>query len=624
MIPASNYLHDGLLVRRRILCAAAVVGLLALILVARLGYVQIFQHQRFSTMARDNHIQFVPLAPIRGSIQDRNGETLAQNIHAYHLDILPERVRQMDRLLLQLRQLVALSETDLRRFKALLKRRPSFEWQTLRANLNEAEAAQVALRQHRHPGVALRARLQRHYPAGELTSHVVGYVGRINADDLKKVDKQAYHGLDHIGRSGIEAQYESALRGWPGIDQVETNAHGKVVQTLTRIPPDSGRRLHLSLDLPLQRKSVEALQGYEGAVVALEPASGEVLAFAGAPSFDPNPFVSGISDEDYAVLNASPRLPLFNRALYGRYAPGSTIKGFLLLTGLENGIDPERRVYCPGWYSLPRRTHRYRDWKRGGHGSLDARGSLVQSCDVYFYQLARQLGIERMHDGMREFGFGKVTGIDLPGEPSGLMPSPAWKRRARGQAWYPGETIITGIGQGYMLVTPLQLAAAVATLANRGERVTPRFLRAFENPETGARRPVPPGNAGQASLKRAGAFEYVIQGMREVVHGARGTARGISRGLRYDIAGKTGTAQVKSIPQNQRYIESEVEKRFQDHSLFVAFAPVDDPKIAIAVVVEHAGSGSRTAAPIARKLMDYYLLERLGLFPDPPDAVAQP
>ena len=622
MIPASDYLRDGQIVRDRLLYVVGVLALLALILVARLAWVQIIQHQRFSTLALENHINFAPLPPVRGLIYDRNGQLLAQNRHAYNLEILPERVPDMERLLAQLGGLVTLGEEDLVRFRRLLKRRPHFEWLTLRTNLNEEEASRVALRQHRYPGVELQARLQRGYPEGELTAHVVGYVGRINADDQKQIDRRAYRGLSYIGRSGIEEQYESLLRGRPGFERVEINAHGKVVRSIGANAPRSGRSLHLSLDLELQRKSIAALQGYEGAIVALDPQNGEVLAFAGAPGFDPNPFVNGISNKAYAALRTSEERPLLNRALYGRYAPGSTIKGFLLLVGLENGIDPEQRVFCPGWYSLPNHKHRYRDWKRGGHGSLDARGGLVQSCDVYFYQLARQLGIDRMHEGMTRFGFGQKTGIDLRGEPSGLMPSRDWKRRARGQAWYPGETVITGIGQGYMLVTPLQLATVTAILANRGRRVTPQFLRGVENPQTGARRPVPPKAAGRTQMKHEDAYDYVIAGMRDVVHGPKGTARRIGRGIRYQMAGKTGTAQVKSIPQNERYDKDTVEKRFADHSLFLGFAPLDDPKIAIAVVVEHAGSGSGTAAPIARELLDYYLLERLGLFKEPAEAVA--
>ena len=614
MIPASNYQNDGRIVRRRMRYAVAVVAMLTLMLVARLAWMQIFQHQRFATLAQENHIRFAPLAPVRGMIYDRNGVLLAQNLHAYNLEILPDQVADMARLLTQLRHLVRLDSEDIRRFEGLLKRRPPFEWLTLRTNLDEVEAARVALHQHRYPGIALQARLLRHYPEGELTAHVVGYVGRINSEDLKKINQRAYRGLDYIGRSGIEEQYESLLRGAPGYERVEINAHGKVVRSISQTAPSSGRSTHLSLDIELQRKSVQALQGYEGAIVALAPDSGEVLAFVGAPGFDPNPFVNGISHDAYEALRTSPNLPLLNRALYGRYAPGSTVKGFLLLVGMENGIDTEKRVFCPGWYSLPNSTHQYRDWKQGGHGEVDAHDGIVQSCDVYFYHLAQELGIEQMYQGMRRLGFGKTTGIDLHGEPSGLMPSPEWKRRARGQVWYPGETIITGIGQGYMLVTPLQLATTVAILANRGKQVTPQFLREVENAQSGARQRMTTPSERRVEWKRADAYEYVINSMRDVVHGERGTARGINRNLKYEIAGKTGTSQVKSVPQDGSYDKETVEKRFADHSLFIAFAPIDDPKIAIAVIVEHAGSGSGTAAPIARKLIDYYLLERLGMF----------
>ena len=614
MIPASNYQNDGRIVRRRMGYAVAVVAMLTSMLVARLAWMQIFHHQRFATLAQENHIRFAPLAPVRGMIYDRNGVLLAQNLHAYNLEILPDQVADMARLLTQLGRLVRLDSEDIRRFEGLLKRRPPFEWLTLRTNLDEVEAARVALHQHRYPGIALQARLLRHYPEGELTAHVVGYVGRINSEDLKKINQRAYRGLDYIGRSGMEEQYESLLRGAPGYERVEINAHGKVVRSISQTAPSSGRSAHLSLDIELQRKSVQALQGYEGAIVALVPDSGEVLAFVGAPGFDPNPFVNGISHDAYEALRTSPNLPLLNRALYGRYAPGSTVKGFLLLVGMENGIDTEKRVFCPGWYRLPNSTHQYRDWKPGGHGEVDAHDGIVQSCDVYFYHLAQELGIEQMYQGMHRLGFGKTTGIDLQGEPSGLMPSPEWKRRARGQVWYPGETIITGIGQGYMLATPLQLATTVAILANRGKQVTPQFLREVENVQSGARQRMTTPSERRVEWKRADAYEYVINSMRDVVHGERGTARGINRNLKYDIAGKTGTAQVKSVPQDGSYDKETVEKRFADHSLFIAFAPIDDPKIAIAVIVEHAGSGSGTAAPIARKLIDYYLLERLGMF----------
>ena len=623
MIPTRDYLHDSRLVRGRIVIAGGVMALLAAILVGTLAYIQVIQHQRYSTLAQNNRINLAPLAPLRGLIYDRNGEILAENQRVYNLEILPDQVDDMDRLLEQLSQLVELTEEDVRRFKELLKRRQSFERQILRTSLSEQEAARVALHQHRYPGAELQARLQRSYPEGMLTAHVVGYVGRINVDDLKKIDRQAYRELGYIGRTGIEAHYESLLRGTPGFERVETNAHGKEVRILERISPVTGQTLNLSLDIQLQRKSIEALQGFEGAIVAIAPDSGEVLAFAGAPGFDPNPFVAGISKQAYERLRTPVERPLLNRALSGRYAPGSTIKGFMLLTGLENGINRDKHEFCPGWYSLPNHSHRYRDWKRTGHGSMDGRDSIIHSCDVYFYTLAQKLGIDSIHHGMSRFGFGKQTGVDLPGEPGGLLPSREWKRRTRNEAWFPGETVITGIGQGYMLVTPLQLAAATATLANRGKRVTPRLLLSVENPRSGARETHDPIVAGQESMKSTDSYEYVINSMRDVVHGPTGTARSISHDIRYVMAGKTGTAQVTELPQNDHEVEPRTEKKFQDHSLFVAFAPIDDPKIAIAVVIEHAGSGSGTAAPIARKLLDYYLIKRLGMFKETAKSVAE-
>lgn len=616
MIPVRNYLLESRIVHGRILITFIGVLLLGLLLVFRVGFLQTTQHSRFAELAQENRVDLVPLPPVRGLIYDRNGEVLAQNFRVYNLEIMPDQVSDMELLLDQLGQLVAISEQDMDRFRKLLERRPPFERQTLRTNLSEREASRLAVNLHRYPGAELKARLQRDYPKTDLTAHVVGYVGRISADDLERIENQSYRGLEYIGRSGIEAFYEPTLVGKPGFERVETNAHGKIIRSLEQIAPDAGETLHLSLDVKLQEASIDALEGYEGAVVAIEPESGDVLAFASVPGYDPNPFVNGISSRDYSALRASVRRPLVNRALYGRYAPGSTIKGFMALVGLENGVDFSHSTFCGGYYSLPGHRHRYRDWKKAGHGNVDGHESIVQSCDVYFYRLANQLGIDKMHKGMSRYGFGQQTGIDLLGEPSGLMPSRQWKRDVRGQPWYPGETVITGIGQGYMLATPLQLAATTATLANRGKMVAPRFLTALENPQSQTRRELPPKLTGQVETHDPTAYDKVINAMHDVVHGRKGTARGINKDIRYQMAGKTGTAQVKSIPQNETYNEEETEKKFRDHSLFVGFAPVDNPRIAIAVVIEHGGSGSRTAAPIARKLMDYYLLERLGLFPE--------
>jgi penicillin-binding protein 2 len=614
MIPVRNYLLESKVVHGRIIFVFALVAVLALILVVRLGYLQIYQHQRFTTLAQNNRIDFFALPPVRGIVYDRNGEVLAQNFRVFNLEVLPDKVDDMEALLAELGQFIELTDTHLEQFRTLLKRRPSFERQTLKANLNEEEAAILAVNQHRYPGAELRARLQRYYPRGELTAHVIGYVGRISTHDLENIDNQVYRGMEYIGKSGIEAFYESTLLGQSGVERVETNAHGRIVRTLEQSAPDTGETIHLSLDIKLQQKAVEALKGYEGAVVAIEPESGDVLAFASVPSYDPNPFVNGISKTAYEKLRSSIRRPLVNRALHGRYAPGSTIKGFMALVGMENGIPHSTTSYCPGWFSLPGRKHRYRCWKKPGHGLMDGHDAIVQSCDVYFYRMAKQLGIDRMHDGMVRFGFGEESGIDMLGEPSGLMPSREWKQRARNQVWYPGETIITGIGQGYMLVTPLQLAAATATLANRGKKFTPRFLTAIEHPQSQVQDIIDPELAGVESLADSRFYDLVIKSMQDVVHGARGTARRLSQGIEYEMAGKTGTAQVKSIAQNQEYDEKTTENKCKDPSLFIGFAPLDDPKIAIAVVVEHAGSGSRVAAPIARKLIDYYLINRLGLF----------
>lgn len=614
MIPLRNYSIEKKVVQGRIILVVGMVLMLIVLLLLRLGYLQIYQHQKFTTLAQNNRLNFSTLPPVRGLIYDRNGEVLTRNIRVFNLEILPDKVQDLDKLLGELGSLIDLTDVHIKQFRKLLKQRPSFEPQILKANLNEEEAAIVAVNQHRYPGTELQAGLQRHYPKGELTAHIVGYVGRISTANLEKIDNQVYRGMEYIGKTGIESYYESILLGKSGIEQVETNAHGRVVRRQQQIAPDTGKTIHLGLDIKLQQKSVEALAGFEGSVVAIEPKSGEVLAFASVPGYDPNLFVNGISETNYESLRTSERTPLLNRAIYGRYAPGSTIKGFMSLIGLENGIDSNKSVFCPGWYRLPGFKHRYRCWKKSGHGFMDGYNAIVQSCDVYFYTLARKLGIDKIYEGMTRFGFGKPTGIDMHGEPSGLMPSKEWKLNARGQVWYPGETIISGIGQGYMLVTPLQLANSMALLANRGKKITPRFLSAIEHPQTQVKQDITPEITGLERLRDDRFYEEIINSMRDVVHGKRGTARGINRGIQYKMAGKTGTAQVKSIAQNEEYNIENTEKKFRDHSLFVGFAPLDDPKIAIAVVVEHAGSGSQTAAPIARKLIDYYLLERLELF----------
>ncbi|MDH3690792.1 MAG: penicillin-binding protein 2 [Gammaproteobacteria bacterium] len=609
-IQIKDYLRETQSIQSRLVIAAIALVLLCAILLIRLYYLQVIQHDHYATLSLENRIRLIPVPPVRGQIYDRNGVMLAQNFPVYTLEVVPDQVDDMEPLLAQLAQLVELSESDLERFHSMLQRRPSFEGQTLRANLSDEEAARFAVNRYRFKGVELKARLQRYYPHGDLTAHVIGYVGRISERDLDRIDHVAYRGTEYIGKLGIEARYEQMLLGEAGFEQVETNAHGRVVRLLNRTAPVAGPNLHLSIDIRLQKVARDALAEQEGAVVAIEPSTGAVLAFTSTPSYDPNPFVDGIDRKSYQALRNSESRPLLNRALNGRYAPGSTIKGFMGLAGLEYGQSPTETNYCPGWYSLKNSRHRYRCWKRQGHGLVDLSDAIIQSCDVYFYKLANMLGIGRMHSYLKQFGFGETAGIDLLGEPSGLMPSVEWKKEARGEPWYPGETVIAGIGQGYVLATPLQLAVATATLANRGVRPVPQLVRAIGDPKTGELKMLEPQMRDQVSVRNAEYFDVVIQAMTDVVHGERGTARRIGVDLPYRMAGKTGTSQVIRLAPGQEYNEEELEKRFRDHALFIALAPVEDPQIAVAVVAEHGGSGSRIAAPIARQVLDYYLVER--------------
>ncbi len=620
-VPAiRDQLREVAIVQSRLIMVTLLTFILLLILVARLYYLQIDQYQRFADLANDNRVNTQPIAPVRGLIFDRNGEPLATNERAYNLEVLPSQVKDMDAVIERLQTLLDITPEEVEHFKKLVKFRPSFERQVLRTNLTESEAGRFSSHQHKFDGVFLVAALKRYYPQGDLMGHVIGYVGRINDTDVKNIDKKAYGGTHYIGKLGIEENYESILLGQVGSEQIETNAHGREVRVLSQKQPITGKSLYLSTDTKLQQKTRQLLRGYEGAAVAIDPKTGGILAFVSEPGYDTNPFVNGISNKAYQALRESDRRPLLNRAMNGRYAPGSTIKGFIGLIGMKNGISPNTKVFCPGWYSLPNSKHRYRCWKHTGHGSVDLHDAITQSCDVYFYRSAKRLGIDRLHADMSNFGFGEVTGVDIKNEPSALMPSREWKKRVKEQPWYPGETVITGIGQGYMLATPLQLASATALLANRGQGVTPHFLTAIQDADTGEQIEVSYPKPEPVDGISTAAYEEVIKAMTDVVHGPRGTARRLGVDLEYQIAGKTGTAQVKSIAQGAKYDEATTEKKFRDHSLFVAFAPVDDPKIALAVVIEHGGSGSRVAAPIAKEVIDYYLVERLKLIDrEPPE-----
>ena len=600
--------HETLLFSMRAVIAALVVGTLTLILVGRLIHLQIYQHQHFTTLSENNRVKIVPIAPTRGLIFDRHGEILAQNLPTYSLEVVPEVVEDVDALIAGLRGIVEITDADEEAFLAALARKRRFEKVPLRLRLEDREVARFAVNRHRFSGVDIGARLTRNYPLGELGVHLVGYVGRINKRELDRIDHANYRGTSHVGKTGVEASYEEWLHGKVGYQRVETNAQGRILRVLERHDPVAGRNLFLTMDAKLQRTAETALGEENGAIVALDPVTGAVLAMASTPGFDPNLFAKGIDLKTYRSLQRSPRRPLFNRAANGQYPPGSTIKPFVGLAGLERDISHVRREsWCPGWFVLPGGKRRYRDWKKHGHGRIGLHDAIVQSCDVYFYELALALGIDRMHEYLSSFGFGERTGIELGGESRGLMPSRTWKRSARGQPWFPGETVITGIGQGYMLATPIQLASATATIAMRGTRLRPRVVGRAVDPASGDIEEIEPETIATAESLDVPNWERIVEAMTGVVHGPRGTATGISDGLSYQIAGKTGTAQLFAIGQNEKYDAKELDKKLHDHGLFIAFAPVAQPRIAVAVVVENGGSGSSVAAPLAGIVIDAYL-----------------
>ena len=597
-------------VRRRIRIAAVLALALSLILIWRFYSLQVLQYERYQTLSLDNHIRIQAVPPVRGLILDRHGVVLAQNTAVHILQVVPEKVHDMEAMLRKVDDLVGLSATEVEAFRSCLKKHPSFEKVLLKARLDDVETATFAVNEYRFPGVTLEAVLHRDYPQGSLVSHVLGYVGRISESEEAMIDPAAYQGVRSIGKIGVEKQYEDLLLGRPGFAQVEIDAHGRTLRTISRNSATPGNTLNLTIDADLQRIAREALGNRRGAVVAIAPSSGEVLTMASSPSFDPNLFVDGIDQRTYDALRGLEDRPLLNRALYGRYAPGSTIKPVIAQAILDAGISPRESVYCPGWYTLPDSTRRYRCWKKTGHGPVNLHGAVEQSCDVYFYEMGRRLGIEAMADVLTRFGLGAVTGVDLPKEPDGLVPTPQWKRATRNESWYPGEDLITVIGQGYLMVTPMQLARMTATLANRGIPVQPRLLLSKEDSLSGETIPT---NASSQPAKPAteASLDQVIQSMTAVMHSPRGTARASGRRSPYQIAGKTGTAQVIGIAQDEEYDESVIPEKFHDHALFIAFAPVDKPQIAIAVVVENGGSGAKAAAPIARKIMDRFFQKKL-------------
>jgi penicillin-binding protein 2 len=608
----------------RIIGAAVIVLLLACLLVTRLVQLQIFEVERYLELSQGNRFRIEPMPPTRGLIYDRNGIVIAENRPNWELVAIGEQIDNLDRTLLSLEELGLVDPSEHTNLRDLIRSHRGFERVKL-SNLSEEQAATFAVRRHLFSGVDIQEALSRYYPFGEATAHAIGYVGSISTTDLERIDRSNYAGTSHIGKTGIERAYEGRLHGQVGYRQQVVNAQGRVMGSAgnSRVKaladtsgvepklPLPGQNVVLSLDMKLQLAAQEALNDLRGAVVAIDPSNGDVLALVSTPAFDPNRFASGLSRADYVALTTDLDKPLFNRALAGVYPPGSTVKPFIALTALQHeAVTPDHEVYCPGEWRLPGQTHRYREGRGGVHGKVDLRVAIVRSCDVYFYQLAVAMGIQNIADGLTAFGFGAPTGLDISGEQSGIVPSPAWKKknfaRREDQVWFPGETVITGIGQGYVLATPIQLASATATFAAGGARFAPRLLLGAEDAVSREMTWVDPVALPTIDDHTAEHWQLVHDAMVGVTAEPRGTGFTAMKGMEYQVGGKTGTAQVITIAQDEKYREEDIAERERDHGLFIAFAPADAPRIALGIVVENGGGGARAAAPVARKVLDAF------------------
>ncbi len=598
---------------------AAVAVLVAFgILLGRFIWLQVIQHDFYQTRAEDNRIALIPIVPNRGVITDRNGVVLARNYSAFTLEITPSQVGNLEETINALAEIIDVQPKDRKRFKRLLDEAKNFESIPIRTRLSDEEVAKFAAHRYRFPGVEVKARLFRQYPLGQVASHAIGYIGRITERDLKWIEeseRQAnYKGTDHVGKTGLEQHYEFELHGETGYEQVEIDAGGRALRSLKRIPPVSGNNLHLTLDSKLQEITEKAFGDRKGALVAIEPSTGGILALVSTPTYDPNLFVDGISPENWKELNEHPDKPMINRTINGAYPPGSTFKPFMALAALEMGKrTPNQAISDPGYFNFG--NHQFRDDKKGGHGSVDMYKSIVHSCDTYYYILANDMGIDNIAKFMGSIGLGQRTGIDLgkddSGESKGVLPSQEWKKqrfkKPEQQKWYAGETISIGIGQGYNAYTPIQLAQAVATLANNGVMFRPHLVRHIVDTKSGEQRPIEP-----KPLRDLGWKEKNLEVIHRAMIGVNkeGTGARAFAGAQYTVGGKTGTAQVFSL-KGAQYKESAVKKNLRDHALFIAYAPMEKPTIALAVLVENGGFGAQSAAPIARMVLDYYLLGKL-------------
>ena len=609
-IPLKDHESEKRLVNKRLIACAALVLAISCALIGRLYFLQVTEFDYNSTVSENNRVHVLPIPPERGFIYDRNGVLLADNQPSFNMTITRERAGDTAKVLDSVFSILHLPEEDRAVFaKAMKQARHPFDPSTLLYELTEDQIALLAVNQFRLPGIDVEAQFVRHYPQGDHFAHSVGYVGRINEKEAKQLDATQYRGTQSIGKTGIERFYENELHGKVGFEEVETNAQGRVMRVLRHTDAVAGKNIVLSLDIKLQEAAEDALGDRRGSIIALDPKTGEVLAMVSKPSFDPNLFVTGISSKDYSGLRDSIDKPLFNRALRGLYAPGSTIKPEVAIAGLDSGvISASTRVFDPGYFQLPNVDHKYRNWNHSGDGWVDLNAAIMRSNDTYFYDLASKLGIDRMHDYMAEFGLGQKVSLDMFEESSGLMPSREWKRSTRRQAWFPGETVILGIGQGYMQVTPLQLAQATALIANKGVWNRPHLARTVDGTPPVDEHPIP-----NLVLRDPRDWDQVNHAMQLVMHDPRGIARAAAQGVQYRIAGKSGTAQVVAIKQGERYNRLKTAERNRDNALFVGFAPAEDPQIVISVMIENGEAGGRVAGPVVRKVMDAWLLDNQGL-----------
>jgi penicillin-binding protein 2 len=618
--------HEELkLFHSRSLVAAIVVFLALAGILFRLFILQVEGHEHYTEESRKNYLKSIPIPPVRGLIYDRNGKVLADNRSEYVLELVRDEIPgKVEDTIARLEKLIPLSEKEKQKFYQKMWRQNRYQATVLRSNLTEKEMAVFSVNQPRFPGARINVRMERYYPLGEIAGHVLGYVGKIDKRDLKRIDKREYKGSTHIGKSGIEKYHEEYLHGKTGYRIIEVDAHGKPQKLEKEEDPIVGKDLFLSLDINLQITAETLLAGKRGAVVAMDPRNGEVLAMASVPMYDPNLFVNGISHKNYNSLRNNLDRPLYNRAIQGTYPAGSTIKPIVSMAGLHYGtVNAATKVRAPGYFQVPGHRHRYRCWNKRGHGSVNMNYAIAQSCDVYFYSLAYRLGIDRFAPFMKQFGFGGKTGIDLPSEGAGLMPTREWKKKRHNATWYPGDTVNIGIGQGYWISTPLQLVSAISTLAMKGKRLKPRLLRGIRKSKNLPEEIQPISYLPEVKVKNPKMWNAPIQGMINVMHSAYGTARRSGAGAAYKIAGKTGTAQVFGIGQKEKYNARRLAKHLHDHALFVAFAPADNPTIAVAIIAENSGGGSHVAAPIGRRIIDAYLLKRYLLPEDQNDPDAE-